>query len=126
MLVDGIKLKYDSNSEYNLVEVLIDFDNTDVSDVSSSKKSSIILPTIETPPTIMVSQIIEDSDILDKLCTLCIGNKSIKVVIQNKSMTVISNKLEEVHANLWGLYNPPLQSRSTYVAIIICEYMRKT
>ena len=41
-------------------------------------------------------------------------------------MTVTSNKLEEIYANLWGLYDPPSQLRSTYTAILIYEHMQKT
>ena len=41
-------------------------------------------------------------------------------------MTPTSNKLEEVHADLWGPHNPPSQSGSTYAAILMCEHTRKT
>lgn len=52
-----------------------------------------------TPIAVVCQTKIEDPDILNKLCILCIGNKLIRVVRRNKSMTVTSNKLEEMHAN---------------------------
>lgn len=76
---------------------------------------------------ILIYQIkIEDRNILDKLCTVCLGNKLTKVVRWNKSMTAISNKLEEIHANFWEPYNPLLESKSIYATIIIFEHMQKT
>lgn len=41
-------------------------------------------------------------------------------------MTPTTNKLEEVHADLWGPHDPPSQSGSAYAAILMCEYTRKT
>lgn len=38
----------------------------------------------------------------------------------------ISNELEEIYANFWGLHDLPLQSKSIYAAILICEHMRQT
>ena len=126
-LVDGINL--DNNSkEYNLAEVLIDSDNSDMSELSDSDKKSLIqhLLTKVTPTTVVRQIKTEDSDVLDKLCTLCVGSKSTRVVQRNKSMTPTTDKLEEVHTNLWGLYNPPSQSNSTYATILICKHTQKT
>lgn len=94
--------------EYNLVEIFIDLDDLDISGMLSSKELLIFLPTIEAIPIVVVSQTIEDPDIFDKLCILCVGSKTIRVVRQNKSMTTTSNKLEEMHTDLWGLHEPPL------------------
>lgn len=41
-------------------------------------------------------------------------------------MTPTTSKLEEVHADLWGLHDPPSQSGSAYAAILMCEHTRKT
>lgn len=38
---------------------------------------------------------------------------------------VISNKLKEMHTDLWGLYDLSLQSKNTYVAILIYKYIQK-
>ena len=41
-------------------------------------------------------------------------------------MTLMTDKLEEVHTHLWGPYNPPFQSGSTYIAMLICKHTQKT
>lgn len=41
-------------------------------------------------------------------------------------MTPTTTKLEEVHADLWGPHDPPSQSGSVYVAILMCKHTRKT
>lgn len=69
---------------------------------------------------------IDELDIIDKLCTPCVGSKSTRVVRQNKSMTATTKKLEEVHANLWGPYDPLSQSGSVYSAILMCKHTRKS
>lgn len=66
-LVDGIQLGHDSNKEYNSVKIVINSDKSDIFSVLEFKESSIILRMILAPSTIIVSKIIEDSDILDKL-----------------------------------------------------------
>lgn len=41
-------------------------------------------------------------------------------------MTPIHEKLEEVHADLWGPHDPPSRSGKVYAAILMCECTRKT
>lgn len=41
-------------------------------------------------------------------------------------MMATSNKLEEIHANLWKPYDLSSQLESIYIAILIYEYMQKT
>lgn len=127
-LIDGIQLGYDDNEEYDPAEVLINSDDSDASDASDSEESPTMPSVMEATPTSVVCQTkIEDPDILDKLCTPCVGSKATRIVRRNKSMTATSNKLEEMHADhLWGPYDPPSQSRSTYAAILMCEHTRKT
>lgn len=118
-LVDGISLEQE-DKEYNPSEVLADSDDSDVS-VSSDKEG---LPTQSSTktPVVVIHQTIENVDTIDKLCTPCVGSKSTWVVRRNQSMTTTTNKLEEVHADLWGPHDLPLQSKSTYVAILMCKY----
>ena len=99
-----------------------------MSELSNSDKEPLTQhPSAKTTPTTVVRQIrTKDSDIFDKLCTPCIGSKLIRVVQRNKSMTPTIDKLEKVHADLWGPHDPPSQPGSTYAAILICEYTRKT
>ena len=41
-------------------------------------------------------------------------------------MSAANEKLEEVHADLWGPHDPPSQSGSTYAVILLCEHTRKS
>lgn len=116
-LIDDINLDI-KNKEYNLIEVLIELDEFDVSDLSNSKE----LPNIQ----IALIYQIKVKDILDKLCKLYIKSKLIQVVRYNKSMMATIDILKKVHINFWGLHNPLLQSENIYIAILICEYTRKT
>ena len=125
-LVDGIDLD-NNNKEYNPAEVFIDLDNSNISELSDSNEKPLIQhPSAKTTPSTVIRRIrTKDSDVLDKLCTPCIGIKSIRVVWKNKSMTPTTDKLEEVHADLWGPYNPPSQSGATYTAILMCKHTQK-
>ena len=40
-------------------------------------------------------------------------------------MSAANEKLEEVHADLWGPHDPPSRSGSIYAAILLCEHTRK-
>lgn len=71
-------------------------------------------------------QTVENPDAIHKLCILCIGSKLTWAIRYNKSMTATTNKLEEVHTDLWGLYNLSLQSKSTYTAILMCKHISET
>lgn len=41
-------------------------------------------------------------------------------------MTLANDKLEDVHANLWGPHNPPSRSGNVYTAILMCKHTKKT
>ena len=41
-------------------------------------------------------------------------------------MTSTNKKLEEVHVDFWGSYDPASLSRNVYAAILICEKTKKT
>lgn len=122
-LVDGISFEQE-NKKYNPAEVLVDSDDSDAP-VNSDEEE---LPTqLSAEATIAaLHQTIENPDVIDKLCTLCIGSKSTRVVRRNKSMTATMNKLKKVHAVFWGSHDPPLQSESIYAAILMCEHIQKT
>lgn len=59
------------------------------------------------PPPIIVASARQNDNEMDKLYTPYIGSKSTQVVRQNKTMTPITEKLEEMHADLWGPHDPP-------------------
>lgn len=105
--MDDIQLGYDSNKEYNLAERVIHLDNLDVFDMSDIDQSPTTLLDIQTRSTAIASQTIKHPNILNNLCILYVENKSTKVIRQNKSMTALCNKLEEIHANLWRPHDLP-------------------
>lgn len=107
-LLDSINIKQ-KNKEYDLVEIIFDFNNSDVWDCLDLKKTPIQL-SAETPTkvkqTIILLQIkIRNPYILDKLWAICIESKLTQIVRRKKSMMAITNKLEEIHADFWGLHN---------------------
>lgn len=51
--------------------------------------------------------------------SLCIASKQTHVVIQNKPMSNIEEKLDKVHVDLWGPHHLALLSEKTYAAILL-------
>lgn len=128
-LVKSIDLGY--TKKYNLIEVFIDLEDSNNSRANfqvdpTPIQQSILKKIIDSGSIRQIKADINNNDALDKLCTLCIGSKSTQIVQKNMSMTLITDKLEEVYADLWGLHNPLFQSGSTYTAILICKYTWKT
>lgn len=98
-LTDGIDVKDASSKEYNLAEVFIDSKDSDACD-SDSLQSNKEAPTAPVPTSIVATCQANDPDSLDKLCTPCVGSKSTRVLRQNKSTMVTTNKLEKVLVKL--------------------------
>lgn len=126
-LVDGINLR--PEKEYNSAEIFVNSKKLDADDLEDNfqlmpSSMQLLLPTNANPSSVVcqVKTGFNDGNILDKLCILCVENKSIQVVKKNKNMTPITSKLEEVHLDLWGPHNLPSQSGSSYAAILMCEY----
>lgn len=129
-LVDGIDL---DGNKYDPTEVFIDSDTEDENDtINLDNSSNLDFPSTardfvanatvteqETPSSSNTSD-------FDQLCGLCVGSKSTSIVIRNKPMTTTKEKLEEVHADLWGPHHPASRSGNTYAAILMCEHTRKT
>lgn len=129
ILVDSIDLQ---QAKYNLSKVFIDSeksehdtdeDNNSDEQENSDRSLALALQTSALDPTLETSAIDPD---FKKLCITCVVRKSTRTVKRHKSMTLANEKLEEVHADLWGPYNPPSQSGNTYAAILMCEHTRKT
>ena len=72
------------------------------------------------PPLIVIINNPNSSEI-EKLCDPCIESKHTKVV-RHKEMTLTTKKLQEIHADLWGPYNPPLLLRKTYVGLLLDKF----
>lgn len=129
-LVNGIDLQ---QAKYNPSEVFIDLDkseydtdednNPNQSDKQKDADQALTFQTSALDPALETSTINPD---LKKLCTTCIASKSTRTVKRHKSMTPANEKLEEVHADLWGPHDPPSRSGNAYAAILICEYTQKT
>lgn len=117
-LVDGINIE---DNEYNPTKVFIDSDTEDNDNTSDTP----IVSDPTAPPELAANASETNSD-FDHICGPCVGNKSTQVVIWNKSMTPIRERLEEVHADLWGPHYPASRSGNTYAANLMCEHSRKT
>lgn len=90
-----------------------------------SNQKNIFIQTISKVSAKVIYQIrVKDFDILNKLCILCIGNELTHLVKSNKSMTAIISKLEKIYIDFWGPYDSLSQLRSTYTAILMCEYTK--
>lgn len=66
------------------------------------------------------------SNVLDKIYTLYIRNKSIKIVKRNKCITLIMFQLKEVCIDFWESHNLLSQSRNVYAVILIYKFTPKT
>lgn len=91
----------------------------------SRAKSCIIAHIRKNKPRlhILKKSNIDNNNALDQLCIVCVENKLTHVVRKNKTMTLIINKLEKVHTNLWGSHDLFSQFRSSYAAILICKHI---
>ena len=131
-LVNGVN--FGLAEEYNPAKIFVDSKNSDVEDFGDDSQLELvptqpILQPILNKPSLVTCQLkadIDDSNALDRLYTLCVRSKSTRIVRKNKSITPITNKLEEVHADLWGLHNLLSQSGSTYAVILMCKHICKT
>ncbi len=113
------------DKEYDLSEVFIDSDTEDDDDTLGG----LIISDPNAPPKHRLefaANASETNSDFDHICGLCVGSKSTRVVIWNKNMTPTKEKLEEVHADLWGPHHPASRSKNTYAAILMCEQSRKT
>ena len=90
--MDGIDIK---DNKYDPIEVFID-SNTEDNDNTSST------PIVSGPTALpeLAASASETNSVFDHICGPCVGSKSTRVVIRNKSMTPTRERLEEVHADL--------------------------
>lgn len=93
-LVDDINIE---DNEYDPTEVFIDSDTEDNGNTSDTP----IVSNPTAPPEFAANASETNSD-FDHICGPCVGSKSTRVVIWNKSMTPTRERLEEVHADLGG------------------------
>lgn len=78
--VNGIDLD-NNNKKYNPAEVLIDLNNSDISELLDPEEPLIPYFSAKATLITVVCQIrTKDSDILDKLCILYVESKSTRIV----------------------------------------------
>lgn len=78
-------------------------------------------------PTAKVSLLVPSPDNnFDSLCTPCIASKQTRIVIKNKPLSKASEKLNEVHVDLWGPHYPLSLLGKTYTAILLDAKTRKS
>lgn len=94
-LIDSIN--FNIVVKYNPVEVPVNLDNSNTSNISDHKNLASNNTII--PPKVVVHQI-TNINILDKLYMPYIRIKSTKIIKRDKSMTSITSKLKKVHINL--------------------------
>lgn len=122
--VKGIDLGF--AKEYNSTKVFVDSkDSEDFRDNSWLRPiPGIEVVDLGSTQKIKINE--DNSDALDKLCTLYVRSKSIRVVQKNKYMILTPYKLKEMHTNLWGPYDQLLQLDSTYAIILISKHIQNT
>lgn len=62
---------------------------------------------------------------IEELREACIESKYARIV-KSKRMTLTIRKLQEVHANLWGLYKPASISEKNDIALLLDEFTHKS
>lgn len=99
-LINNIDLN-NNNKKCIPAKVLIDLNDSDISELLDPEKPLIQFFLAKTILTKVVRQIkTKNSNVFNKLCILCVESKSTWIIRHNKSMTAITNKLEEVHTDL--------------------------
>ena len=63
-------------------------------------------------------------DGVEELCEACIESKHTRIV-KSKRMTPTTKRLQEMNANLWGLYDPASILGKNYVALLLDEFTCK-
>lgn len=105
------------------MEVLIDSKDSNLFDGETANFES---PVDIDPHPMIVSSARQYNNKIDKLCDSCVESKSTQMVKQNKTIILTTEKLKEMHADLWGPHKPPSQFRSVYATIFIYKHTQKT
>ena len=118
---------------YDPAEIYSDSEASEPEDVDPEPESNVesnaesnTEPNTPLRTTLRASRITDSGSDFDEICEPCVGSKQTRVVRRQKPMTPVEEKLEEVHADLWGPHDPPSLSGSTYASILVCEKTRKT
>ena len=131
VLVDGINLQ---QANYDLSEVFVDSNKLEHNtDEKNKLDNQDVNPVAEIVFTFILQILLINPDLYpdleslaidldhNKLCTIWVTSKSTRTGKRHKSMTLESEKLKGVHADLWGPYNLPSRSGNMYAAILMCK-----
>lgn len=108
-LVHEIKLSNTAINNSNNNQFFLD------SEVNDGQKSEPNIDIHITPIPTPLNKIIES---IKNLCDIYIKSKYIKI-IKYKAITPAIQKLEEIHANLWGLHDPLPIPKKSYVSLLL-------
>lgn len=128
-----------NKTKYNLIEIYSNFQQSELDNNNDSNfPSRISSNKVKNPAEVVNSNInrlakgnkLADNSInnlvhiikdscFDSLCLFCIANKQTQVVIRNKPITKIDDKLDKAHVNFWGLHYPTSIRDKTYTIIIL-------
>lgn len=112
-LVDEIDLEKATSPDNELHSFDSEFDNEDSNTDTDNKPTTIN----------KVSE--NDLKYIEQLCKTFIKSKYTRI-IKSKKMTLITRRLQEVHADLWGSYKPASILRKNYVALLLNISIRKS
>lgn len=112
------QLKYPNSSNDNYANYPKHFNN---SMPVHAKKTYSFIPSAKT--SALSSPLNND---FDSLCTPYIASKQTRIVINNKLMIEVKEKLEEVYVNLWGPHFPPSLLEKTYAALLLDAKIQKS
>lgn len=64
-------------------------------------------------------------DSIEDFCNKCIKNKHTRI-IKHKAITRIIQRVEEIHNDFWGPYDPSSISEKSYIGLLLNKYIQKS
>lgn len=104
-LVDDIS-REQKKKKYNSAEVILKLDSSNISDSSDLEVTATENLTEVRPTIILQWTKAKDTKLFDKLCAPSIESKPTWMMRHNKSITRITNKLDEIPIDFWGPHYP--------------------
>lgn len=123
------------NTKYNSTKIYNDSEKSDYEDKSLlSPLPKVSLPIITTPAKNKANTILLEINLVctivdnnfNSFCLSYIVSKQICVIIYNKPIIKVKEKLDEVYVNLWGLYYTTSLIGKSYTVILLDIKTRKT
>ena len=105
-------LKFYSISKESVSDTSLDKLDPDIEDLTKGDEPTKNSTNIDSGHTI------KDSN-FNSLCLPYVASKKMRVVIQNKPMTKVNDKLDKVYIDLWGPQYPASIGDKTYATILL-------